>query len=241
MDLAKLGSRIKLLREKRRLRQVDIASALRLSAQAVSKWERGENAPDIAVLVQLAHLLGVSVEWLLTGNEDAPGTLHATVFATYLCDYAERAMQQSPAVLANWINVIHYAVTEAVLRAGGVPIKCVGDGFLGFFSGDDQASRALIAAREAKSATNNTDLVVVLNAGPVFLGTIGHPDYARSDVIGATVNTTFLLAPFVAEHCPTRIGVTQSVVRQLGEGNRLDFCGETAVLGVTSPVAVFVG
>ncbi|MEZ6186165.1 MAG: helix-turn-helix transcriptional regulator [Planctomycetota bacterium] len=28
-----------------------VANALQISAQAVSKWERGENAPDISVLL----------------------------------------------------------------------------------------------------------------------------------------------------------------------------------------------
>jgi class 3 adenylate cyclase len=241
MDLAKLGLRIKQLREKSRLRQADVASALRLSAQAVSKWERGENAPDIAVLVQLAHLLGASVEWILAGSEAEPGTFHATVFATSLTGYAERAMHMPPSALANWANAIHYAVTEAVLRRDGVPIKCVGDGFLAFFSGTNQASRALCAAREAKVTSGSSELVIMLNSGPIFLGTMGHPDYARTDIIGATVNTAFLLMPFVAEHCPTHIGMTETVVDELGPDLRPDLGGNAAVLGIASPVPVFVG
>ena len=80
MDLRKLGVRIKRRREKRHLRQSDIASALRISAQAVSKWERGENAPDISLLVELARLLDVSVEWLLGGMAGETDTFEATVF-----------------------------------------------------------------------------------------------------------------------------------------------------------------
>ncbi len=63
--LQDLAGRIRLQREKRGLKQNDIAHALQVSAQAVSKWERGENAPDIILLVPLAKLLGVSVDWLL--------------------------------------------------------------------------------------------------------------------------------------------------------------------------------
>ena len=65
MNLKELGKRIRAQREKCRLKQVDIANALQISAQAVSKWERGENAPDIAVLLDLTRLLGVSTDWLL--------------------------------------------------------------------------------------------------------------------------------------------------------------------------------
>jgi transcriptional regulator with XRE-family HTH domain len=239
MDLGKLGSRIKQMREKRRLRQADVAAALRLSAQAVSKWERGENAPDIAVLVQLARLLGVSVEWILSGVEAEPGTFDATIFATSLCGYAERAAQVTPGALAAWANTIHYAVTEAVVCHDGVPIKCVGDGVLCFFSGTNQAERALAAARQAKAASGHPELVTVLHAGPIFLGTVGHPDYACTDIVGAAVNTAFLLAPFVATQCPTRIGMTESVFGALPAAARGKRCGQTTVLGVDRPIGVF--
>lgn len=239
MDLAKLGIRIKQMREKRKLRQADVASALRLSAQAVSKWERGENAPDISVLVELSRLLGVSVEWILSGNTADPGTFVATVLATGLTGYAERAAQTTPSELAAWANVIHYAVTEAVLRSDGIPIKCVGDGFLGFFSGSNQAERALSAARQAKASTRATELVVVLNAGPIFLGSVGHPEYARTDIIGETVNTAFLLMPFVQERSSTRIGLTQSVADELTLGVEIRSIGEAAILGQKRKLAVF--
>ena len=80
MNLKQLGLRIKAQREWRKLRQADVASALQISAQAVSKWERGENAPDISVLVGLARLLGVSVEWLLGGTSAETDTFPAIVF-----------------------------------------------------------------------------------------------------------------------------------------------------------------
>jgi transcriptional regulator with XRE-family HTH domain len=239
MDLGKLGLRIKLMREKRRLRQADVAAALRLSAQAVSKWERGENAPDIAVLVQLAHLLGVSVEWILSGVEAEPGTFPATVFATSLTGYAERAARMTPGALAAWSNVIHYAVTEAVLCHDGVPVKCVGDGLLGFFSGTNRAMRALAAARQAKAACGRPELVTVLHAGPIFLGTVGHPEYARTDIIGATVNTAFLLVPFVTKKCQSQIGMTQAVFDELPTEVAVENRGQAVVLGVETPIVVF--
>jgi class 3 adenylate cyclase len=189
--------------------------------------------------VPLARLLGVSVEWILTGTEADPGTFLATVFATSLTGYAKRASRVTPGELAAWANAIHYAVTEAVLGQGGVPIKCVGDGFLGFFSGSDQAERALCAARQAKSACNQPELVIVLHAGPIYLGSVGHPDYARTDIIGATVNTAFLLIPFVAAHCASRVGLTGSVREKLPVETAMGAQGEIAVLGMDSPLSVF--
>jgi transcriptional regulator with XRE-family HTH domain len=238
MDLGKLGQRIKQQRERRQLRQADIASALRLTSQAVSKWERGENAPDIAVLLDLARLLGVSVEWILTGRQEAPGTFPAVVLCTSLNGFAERAARVAPADLAAWSNTIHYAVTEAVLRFDGVPVKCVGDGFLGFFAGPGKADRALNAARQAKQLFEVPELVVVLHAGEIFLGSAGHPDYARTDIMGQTVNTAFLAMPFVAARCVGGIGVTQAVVEELSDATACIERGRVAVAGVSDALIV---
>ncbi len=239
MDLGKLGQRIKQQRERRQLRQSDIASALRLTSQAVSKWERGENAPDIAVLLDLARLLGVSVEWILTGRQEAPGTFPAVVLCTSLNGFAERAARMAPADLAAWSNTIHYAVTEAVLRFDGVPVKCVGDGFLGFFAGPGKADRALNAARQAKQLFEVPELVVVLHGGEIFLGSAGHPEYARTDIIGQTVNTAFLTMPFVAAHCRGGIGITGPVVEELSEGAAGAECGRVMVAGMSDALTIY--
>ncbi|MFC1735863.1 helix-turn-helix domain-containing protein, partial [Candidatus Hydrogenedentota bacterium] len=57
MLLEELGNRIRSQRKKRGLKQRDVANALQISPQAVSKWERGENAPDVGMLSSLARLL----------------------------------------------------------------------------------------------------------------------------------------------------------------------------------------
>ena len=65
MFYQELGERIKLKRNQAELTQGQIAQKLYISPQAVSKWERGENAPDIALLQSLAMMLNTSVDWLL--------------------------------------------------------------------------------------------------------------------------------------------------------------------------------
>lgn len=61
MDNEKIGAFIKELRKEQGLTQKELAEALSITDRAVSKWERGLNAPDIALLEPLAKLLGVSV------------------------------------------------------------------------------------------------------------------------------------------------------------------------------------
>lgn len=65
-----LGKRIAALRRDKNLRQEDLAESLGVSAQAVSKWENDMTCPDITLLPQLAKLLGVSVDALLSGEEE---------------------------------------------------------------------------------------------------------------------------------------------------------------------------
>jgi len=56
-------------RKKKGFTQSIVAEKLQLSFQAVSLWERGETFPETAKLSELAELLEVSIDWLLTGQE----------------------------------------------------------------------------------------------------------------------------------------------------------------------------
>ena len=65
-----LGKRIAMLRRQRGLKQEDLANTLGVSSQAVSKWENDQTCPDISLLPQLAEILGVSVDELLSGKKN---------------------------------------------------------------------------------------------------------------------------------------------------------------------------
>ena len=231
MNLSQLGERIRTRRERLRLRQADLAAALRVSAQAVSKWERGENAPDLSVLAGLSRLLGVSIEWLLGETAPATDTFAATVFCTSLNGFAAKAAAMPPREVAAWANRIYYSITEAVLRFDGVPVKYVGDGFLGFFAGAGRARRALEAARLVRAGLSAEEVVIVLHGGEIYLGSLGHPQYEQTDIIGRTVNTAFLAMPWVATHCRTGIGLTQSVADELDGQSVLRRAGQVRVKG----------
>jgi len=60
-----IGKRIKELRKKNDLTQEKLADYLNVSFQAVSKWEKGVNAPDLALIVPLAKLLNTTTDDLL--------------------------------------------------------------------------------------------------------------------------------------------------------------------------------
>lgn len=45
--------------------QMELAEKLNYSDKTISKWERAESSPDIAVLVEIADLFGVSLDYLV--------------------------------------------------------------------------------------------------------------------------------------------------------------------------------
>ncbi len=69
-----IGKRIASLRKNKGMKQEELAETLGISGQAVSKWENDQTCPDIGLLPQLAKILGVTVDELLTGQqqESAP-------------------------------------------------------------------------------------------------------------------------------------------------------------------------
>lgn len=69
MNLQKVGKFIAKMRKKVGMTQSELGEALGVSGKAVSKWERGVNAPDITILVDLAKLLNVSATEILVGEK----------------------------------------------------------------------------------------------------------------------------------------------------------------------------
>lgn len=68
-----IGANIASYRKSMQLTQAGLAEKLNYSDKAVSKWERGESAPDVQTLVQLADLFDVTVNDLLVDPNALPG------------------------------------------------------------------------------------------------------------------------------------------------------------------------
>ena len=53
------------LRQSKNMTQLELAEKLNYSDKTISKWERAESSPDISVLVQLAELFGVTLDYFV--------------------------------------------------------------------------------------------------------------------------------------------------------------------------------
>lgn len=207
-----IGIKIRLLREKHGLKQINLANALQVTPQAVSKWEKGANLPDVAVLTRIALLFDVSTDYLLGLTEAENGIFPATVFCSGVTHFEKRSISTGSKELAEYTNVLFYDLTESILKFDGIPVKYVGDGFLCFFSGPDHADRALEAAIHARKVIYQKDLVIALNSGNIYMGLIGHPRYAARDITGEAVNRAFLVMGWASRNCPSGIAATDAVM-----------------------------
>lgn len=70
-DEMELREKLISLRKKQGMSQLDVAEALHLSRQAISRWEVGTAVPSTDNLKNLSALYGVSVDYLL-GQDDGP-------------------------------------------------------------------------------------------------------------------------------------------------------------------------
>ena len=76
MDCEKVGKLILGLRKEKGLTQKQLADMMNISDRTISKWECGLGCPDVSLLHELSHILGVNIEKILTGTlepNDADG------------------------------------------------------------------------------------------------------------------------------------------------------------------------
>ena len=67
-----LAGRIQQLRRQRGISQEELAGAVNVSRQAVSKWESAQTQPELEKLLALSDFFQVSTDYLLKGEPTAP-------------------------------------------------------------------------------------------------------------------------------------------------------------------------
>ncbi|HJJ92551.1 MAG TPA: helix-turn-helix transcriptional regulator [Methanocorpusculum sp.] len=65
-----LHKKLSKARKEKGMSQLEVAEAMQVSRQAVSRWEVGATAPSIENLSSLSKLYGVSLDYLLNDEED---------------------------------------------------------------------------------------------------------------------------------------------------------------------------
>jgi transcriptional regulator with XRE-family HTH domain len=73
-----VGSRLRQMRQRKRLTQSQLADRVQVSSQVISNWERGYTTPTADDVARLAEALDTSSDYLL-GRTENPDTNQATV------------------------------------------------------------------------------------------------------------------------------------------------------------------
>ena len=68
MDQVKIGTFLRELRKEKNLTQEQIAEQFGVAARTVSRWENGNNMPDLSILVELADYYDVDIRELIDGE-----------------------------------------------------------------------------------------------------------------------------------------------------------------------------
>ena len=68
MDQKKIGTFLKALRKEKGITQEEFAEKINVSGRTVSRWETGNNLPDISLLVEIAEFFDVSIPEIINGE-----------------------------------------------------------------------------------------------------------------------------------------------------------------------------
>jgi len=69
LNLELISKKIMEQRKLKGMTQNDLADALFVSRQAVSKWEMGKSLPSIEVLIEMTKLFDITIDYMLDGSE----------------------------------------------------------------------------------------------------------------------------------------------------------------------------
>ena len=97
-----IGERISELRKSQNISQVQLAEALSITRQAVSKWENDQAVPDALKMIQVADLLDTDIEYLSTGR---------------------RNFSRRPPVVLNEVKIVEKVVEKPVVTVKTVEVE----------------------------------------------------------------------------------------------------------------------
>ena len=98
MEKKTIGGFIAALRKANGMTQKDLADRLNVSDKTISRWERDDGAPDLAVIPVIAEIFGVTCDELLRGERKSPAERAGATEETEPTPKAEKQRQRLLAV-----------------------------------------------------------------------------------------------------------------------------------------------
>ncbi|MFP4278974.1 MAG: adenylate/guanylate cyclase domain-containing protein [Halochromatium sp.] len=177
---------------------------------------------------------------------------HATVLIADLRGFTELMASQPIAVMIEVLNRWFTAMTEIIVRFGGVVDKFVGDAVMALFgvpaAGDDDALRALACAAEmqqAMKALNQENQArglpklfagIAVNTGAVVAGSFGAAAHSEYTVIGDVVNLVSRMESFALRG---QVLISESTRAEVANAIEVGTVNEVRFKGIAQPVPLY--
>ncbi|MBO5111691.1 MAG: helix-turn-helix transcriptional regulator [Clostridia bacterium] len=138
-----LGEKIRELRQRDGRRQEDLAIALGVTPQAISRWESGGGYPDMEMIPSIANYFHVTIDWLFGYNDAREIKINEILRRTNdelasggdltaCVEFLRSAVHEFPSESALWLNLGLALSAESLRR---IPVKSKRqdkDGFLSY-------------------------------------------------------------------------------------------------------------
>jgi transcriptional regulator with XRE-family HTH domain len=141
MDMIKIGKFLQELRKENSLTQEQLAEQLGVARRTVSRWETGNNMPDLDILVELSDLYSVDLREILSGerkSENMDQELKETVLqvADYSSEEKNRMLRRMHLLfIAGLIGFAAFLVITFLGLEATAPYEAIGSFGLGIAFG----------------------------------------------------------------------------------------------------------
>lgn len=120
MDQIKIGKFIAQSRKELGWTQRQLADELAISDKTVSKWETGKGLPEVALMMPLCEVLGISVNELLSGERFAESEFKERTERVIMDLVREREENKKKVVLAVVSAVVTVVATLTIILMAGL-------------------------------------------------------------------------------------------------------------------------
>lgn len=108
-----IAGNISALRQSNNMTQLELAEKLNYSDKTVSKWERAESSPDISVLIEIADLFGVTLDYLVKAEHTQTEILEQ---GAKKAKYNRKAIAYISESVGWIVAIFAYIITTLILR-----------------------------------------------------------------------------------------------------------------------------
>ena len=104
------------LRQSHKMTQLELAEKLNYSDKTISKWERAESSPDISVLIEIANLFGVTLDYLVKAEHEEEKATVIEKKPEEEKKYNRKAIAYISESIAWIVAIFAFIITTLILR-----------------------------------------------------------------------------------------------------------------------------